>query len=132
MSQNNDDQNAQNRRVARDAEIVDQGGSGSSNAWGNDYNQRRSVNWVYMPLNNLDGCWPAVVTFALFFVCLGQYGVLAGIGFLVFHIIGSIMGSLRAARYLALGIPWNPLPWRIGNWCVSFILTAWLAGGFSQ
>ena len=130
MSQNNNDPDAQNRRIARDAEIVDQGGSESSNAW--DNNQRRTVNWVYMPLNNFDGCWPALVTFALFFACLGQYGVLGGIGFLVFHIIGSIMGSLRAARSLALGRPWNPLPWRIGNWLISFIITAWLAGGFSQ
>lgn len=80
---------------------------------------------------NTTGCLIPFITLFLFGVLLGQYGLLAAIGFLVFHIIGSILGTLRLSRQLVLGFPMNPWPWRIGNWCVSFILTVWLAGGFN-
>ena len=78
-----------------------------------------------------NACLAPCVTFALFFVCLSQFGLLAGIGFAVFHLAGSIAGSIRSMRRLVEGRPLNPWPWRLGNWFVSFMLTAWLAGGFN-
>ena len=78
-----------------------------------------------------NACLVPCVTFALFFVCLSQFGFLAGIGFAVFHLAGSIAGSIRSMRRLMEGRPVNPWGWRLGNWFVSFMLTAWLAGGFN-
>lgn len=78
-----------------------------------------------------NACLAPCVTFALFFVCLSQFGLLAGIGFAVFHLAGSIAGSIRSMRRLVEGRPANPWAWRLGNWFVSFMLTAWLAGGFN-
>lgn len=77
------------------------------------------------------GCLAPCVTFALFLVCLSQFGLLAAIGFAVFHIVGSIAGSIRSMRMLVIGRQPNPWSWRLGNWFVSFMLTAWLAGGFN-
>ncbi len=37
---------------------------------------------------------------------------------------------MRDMRLLMQGREPNPWPWRIGNWLVCFLLTAWLAGGF--
>lgn len=77
-----------------------------------------------------NACLAPCVSFALFLVCLAQFGVLAGIGFVFFHIAGSVIGSLREMRELMQGRKTNPWAWRIGNWLVSFLLVAWLAGGF--
>lgn len=77
-----------------------------------------------------NACLAPCVTFALFLVCLAQFGLLAGIGFAVFHTLGSLLGFLRQMRGLAEGRIHNPWPWRLGNWLVSFLLTVWLAGGF--
>ncbi|MDE7241697.1 MAG: hypothetical protein K2N62_07460 [Desulfovibrio sp.] len=77
------------------------------------------------------GCLSPCITLALFLVCLSQFGLLAAIGFVVFHVIGSIAGSLRAMRRLVEGRQPNPWSWRLGNWFISFMLTAWLAGGFN-
>lgn len=76
------------------------------------------------------GCLAPCVTFALFMVCLAQFGFLAGIGFVVFHTMGAVMGVLRDLRQIGAGRMPNPWPWRLGNWAVSFLLTAWLAGAF--
>ena len=77
------------------------------------------------------GCLAPCITLALFLVCLSQFGLLAAIGFVVFHVIGSIAGSLRAMRRLVEGRQPTPWSWRLGNWFISFMLTAWLAGGFN-
>lgn len=77
-----------------------------------------------------NACLAPCVTFALFLVCLAQFGLLAGIGFVVFHTLGSLLGVLRHMRGFAEGRIHNPWPWRLGNWFVSFLLTVWLAGGF--
>ena len=77
------------------------------------------------------GCLAPCITLALFLVCLSQFGLLAAIGFVVFHVIGSIAGSIRAMRRLVEGRQPNPWSWRLGNWFISFMLTAWLAGGFN-
>lgn len=77
-----------------------------------------------------NACLAPCISFALFLVCLVQFGVLAGIGFVFFHILGSVVGSLREMRELMQGRKPNPWAWRIGNWFVSFLLVAWLSGGF--
>lgn len=77
-----------------------------------------------------NACLAPCISFALFLVCLVQFGVLAGIGFVFFHIVGSVAGSLREMRELMQGRRPNPWVWRIGNWFVSFLLVAWLSGGF--
>lgn len=122
-----------NREVL-DAEIVE---SANASANGRERFQRayhvnfNNGSWRYANID-ADGCLAPSISIALFLVCLGQYGLLAAIGFAVFHIIGSIAGAMRAARKLTLGQPFNPWLWRLGNWFVSFLLTVWLAGGFNQ
>ena len=80
---------------------------------------------------NGNGCLAPCITFAIFLVCLSQFGLLAGIGFAVFHAIGGIAGSIRSMRLLVEGQETNPWHWRLGNWFISFMLTMWLAGGFN-
>lgn len=83
--------------------------------------------WVYSAPTA--GCLPAVVTCALFLVCMAEYGLLAAIGFAVFHLVGNVLGSIRQTRQLMDGHIYNPWLWRTGNWLVSFLLTVWLAAG---
>lgn len=126
------DENGQreNPRVV-DAEIVDSGTREGQNARSNYYVYQPSMGRVWMGTYGGDqGCLAAFITFFLFMVCLGSYGLLAAIGFFVFHIIGSIMGAFQSSRCLMVGAPWNPWPWRCGNWIISFLLTVFLAGGF--
>lgn len=85
---------------------------------------------VWMGGNEQNGCLAPCITFALFMVCLAQFGFLAGIGFIFFHIVGAIMGVMRDLRQFSAGRLPNPWPWRIGNWAISFLLTAWFAGAF--
>ena len=40
------------------------------------------------------------------------------------------MGVLRDLRQIGAGRVPNPWPWRLGNWAVAFLLTAWLSGAF--
>lgn len=75
------------------------------------------------------GCIAPCVTLGLFLVCLVQYGLLPAIGFFFFHLIGSIIGTLRAAHNLALGLPTNVWGWRGANWVISFLFTIWLSVG---
>ena len=76
------------------------------------------------------GCLPPCVTFALFLVCLAQFGFFAGIGFVFFHTVGAILGVVRDLRLFSTGRVPNPWIWRAGNWAVSFFLTAWISGAF--
>ncbi len=85
---------------------------------------------VWMGGNDQNGCMAPAITFAIFMVCLAQFGFLAGIGFVFFHIIGAALGVVRDLRQFSTGRLPNPWPWRIGNWAVSFLLTAWFAGAF--
>lgn len=133
QGQNRDEKPDHGKSFVHEAEIIDNEPN-KSNQYTSDRNYRYQnigPTFIGYPVN-FGGCGPMIITFILFIICLAQYGALAGIGFLVFHIIGSILGSLRATRTMMLGYLWNPWPWRIGNWCVSFLLTVWLAGGFNQ
>lgn len=131
-------QDTENKAPVYEAEIVapESSGShagGSKRAWQRVYYQPgSSVNgvWMWSPLDS-GGCLAGLITLAFLIACLGQFGILAAIGFLVFHTIGSIMGTLHSARQLMQGRIWNAWPWRIGNWLVSYIITAFLAGGFN-
>ena len=77
-----------------------------------------------------NACLAPCITFAIFLVCLAQFGFLAGLGFVFFHTIGSIAGTLRQMRLMTAGVMPNPWLWRMGNWILSFLVTVWLAGGF--
>lgn len=87
--------------------------------------------WSQIPIYR-DGCLGPAITFALFLICLGKYGLLAAIGFLVFYAIGSVIGTVHSARMLIAGRLVNPWMWRTGSWLISFVLTVWLAGGFKN
>ncbi|MEG6502461.1 MULTISPECIES: hypothetical protein [unclassified Desulfovibrio] len=81
--------------------------------------------------NDANACLAPCVTFAIFLVCLAQFGFLAGLGFVFFHTLGSIAGTLRQMRGMTAGRVPNPWLWRFGNWLFSFLVTVWLAGGFN-
>ena len=84
---------------------------------------------TFSTINN-PGCLTASVTFGLFLISLFQYGILAGIGFFVFHIIGSIFIAVQASKALMAGRSFSPWTARICNWVICYLLTSWLAGGF--
>ena len=69
----------------------------------------------------------STVTLILFFVCLFQWGFLAALGFAFFCTIGAALGIVYNMRRVMQGVLPNPWVWRIGNWCVSLLLVAWLA-----
>lgn len=87
--------------------------------------------WGGAPLSGT-GCLGPAITFALCMVCLGRYGILAAIGFIVFYVIGAVLGTLHTTKLVMQGQPVYPWAWRTGNWIISFLLTVWLAGGFND
>lgn len=101
---------------------------------GGQYGRRQGFaygrTFTMAPIDN-GGCLSSFITVMLFLICLGQYGLLAAIGFFVFHLIGSILGSVHSARQLIRGLPYSVWSWRVGNWIISFLVTVWLAGGLS-
>lgn len=102
-------------------------GSGPEGAWHGPDMVTTRVFTTYGP--GPQGCLSALVPLLLFLICLFQLGLLAAIGFAVFSCIGSLIGICRNLRLAAAEQGTNPAFWKIGNWIVSFILTAWLAGG---
>lgn len=69
------------------------------------------------------------ITLALIIIAGIQFGLLASIGFMVFHAIGSILNSMREMRSMLAGRAPNPWPGRILSWSISFLLVGWLSGG---
>lgn len=69
------------------------------------------------------------ITLALIVIAGIQFGLLASIGFMVFHAIGSVLNSMREMRSMLAGNPPNPWPGRILSWTISFLLVGWLSGG---
>lgn len=122
-------QNDQDQKVY-EAEVVED--YNSSNGYRRHSSQAYSNNnlFSYYSVNN-GGCAAALITFFLFIICLGQYGLLAAIGFIVFKSIGSVISTIYAGRALALGQPFSVWGWRIANWFISLLLTIWLAGGLN-
>ncbi|MBD5641985.1 MAG: hypothetical protein HDQ91_06165 [Desulfovibrio sp.] len=126
-----DDNTSKNKRQVLDAEIV---GQEKQRDWQRERyagQQGFSGVWTFSPMER-SGCLGPAVTFALFLICIGQFGILAGIGFAVFYTIGSILGSVHFTRLLMEGRPSNPWAWRVGNWTISLLVTIWLAGGFQD
>lgn len=112
-----------NRRIY-DTEIIDD--NGQSNGKGG--NQAGFGIWTASGYSGYSGgCGPSFITFALFFACIIQFGLLAAIGFIVFYAIGSILGSIYNGRRIILGQPYNPWLWRFCNWCVSLFIVTMLA-----
>lgn len=116
-----------------EVEIVENGsyyGSSGSRAY---YGRRQGAyagrTITFAPVDTT-GCLAALITLSIFFACLFQWGLLAAIGFIVFHTIGSVLSSIHTARQLIRGLPYNIWSLRICNWIISFFITAWLAGGF--
>lgn len=93
------------------------------------------VTWVYgWPGANVDrnGCLAPGISLCLFVICWAQYGFLAALGFVFFHAIFGIIGSVQASRSLMAGRPFNIWLWRCCNWALSLFITVWLAGGLQN
>lgn len=119
-----------------EAEIVESQTSYSSSGSNDSYGGRRGRIYAgrtitFAPIDTT-GCLAAFITLSIFFTCLFQWGLLAAIGFIVFHTIGSAIASVHTARQLIRGLPYNIWSLRIINWVISFFITAWLAGGFND
>lgn len=93
-----------------------------------DYGPQGKIVWSYSNFNN-PGCVAAAITFGIFLILVARYGLLAGIGFFVFHVIGSIINTMLASRALMAGRSYPLWPGRIINWLICALLTIWLAGG---
>lgn len=128
----NENSSSQEKKTL-EAEIVEEGTSyQSSGRGGGRYGGRRAyVNRTitFAPVDTT-GCLAGLISLTIFFACLFQWGLLAAIGFIVFHTLGSVISSIHTARQLMRGLPYNIWSLRICNWVISFFITAWLAGGF--
>ena len=125
------DSSTQSRKPL-EAEIVESPQS-SYEGRGNGPGNRRRIyagrTITFAPIDN-SGCLAAFITLCIFMACLFQWGLLAAIGFIVFHTIGNIISSIHSARQLMRGFMYNIWNQRIINWLISFFITAWLSGGF--
>lgn len=138
MTQNGSEKNPDSGRKPLEVEIInpedhDYRESSSQRMWQARYGNQGGFSG-YWSASSFDsnGCLAPAITFAIFMLCLGQYGLLAAIGFLVFYVFGSILGTLHSARRLMRGMPVYPWLWRTCNWTASFVFTVWLAGGFQS
>lgn len=91
-------------------------------------------------------CLPGCITLFLLLVCSVQFGVLAALGFLIFHLVGSGMVLALTLQQMMRGRPaylWlipllgpslSPVVWpwlgRVVVWGSSWALVGWLSGGF--
>lgn len=136
--QNRNDQPTDGIRKVIEAEIINpdyhDDGTSQQASFRRTYHSQGPVYTGIFTTSSLagGGCLAQAIPFGLFLACLGQYGVLAAIGFGLFYLVGSAIGTLREARALVEGRIFNPWVWRIGNWIVCYLLTVWLAGGFNE
>lgn len=134
----------QEQRRVLDAEIVDGPGrndgrdesqgrrqDGGRQYYRASYRFYNIPNGAFFSPADQGSCLAACVTIFIFFACLGQYGFLAALGFVFFHVLIGIFSSVRQARLLMRGQPFNPWLWRACNWLFSYLLVAWLAGGLT-
>lgn len=73
-------------------------------------------------------CLPTFVTLILAVAAALQFGLLAGIGFLVFAAIGRIMIFFLTIRHLLQGRFFNPWIPHLLTWFICWMLVAWLSG----
>ena len=100
--------------------------------YGADRGRQRVERVISLSSFDSRGCASPAITLFLFMILLVQFGLLAAIGFGFFYTCGAILGAMRMTRALVMGRAINPWVWATGNWCVSFLLTVWLAGGFES
>lgn len=74
-----------------------------------------------------NGCFSILITLALAISCAIQFGVLAGIGFLVFSGIGSILTFFLGVKRMMTNKTFNPWFARIISWACAYLLIIWLA-----
>lgn len=135
MAENRRD-NTSDRKVL-DAEIVDPGFDASPTGQQRDFGPDNPVFISSVGTLRTSGCAPSLITLGIALVCLGQYGFLAALGFYVFYLVGALIGIfILASKILRLRlltfIPIFLWSWRVCNWLISYLLTAWLAGGFNN
>lgn len=135
MTENRQDEDS--GRKVLDAEIVDSDVEGRQAP---TYQRAFNANGPFIirtaRLRSTGGCSASIITVGIALICLGQYGFLAAIGFYVFYLIGGLIGIfffIRKSASLMLTAPpsffWA---WRICNWMLSYLLAAYLAGGFDN
>lgn len=132
-------QDIDSSRKVLDAEIVDSdsGAPGHAPTYQETYGANGTASLFATSLQSTGGCAAGIITIAIALICLGQYGILAAIGFYAFYLAGGLIGlfvlirrSLSLNRLAApLSFLWT---WRICNWLISYLLTAYLAGGFDN
>ena len=73
-------------------------------------------------------CLPSIVTLVLALLAALNFGLLAGIGFLVFAAIGQVMTFFMTVRHLLEGRFFNPWIPHLLTWLICWMLVAWLSG----
>lgn len=73
-------------------------------------------------------CLPTIVTLILALLAALNFGLLAGIGFLVFAAIGRAMTFFMTIRHLLEGRFFNPWIPHLLTWLICWMLVAWLSG----
>lgn len=73
-------------------------------------------------------CLPSIVTLVLALLAALNFGLLAGIGFLVFAAIGRVMTFFVTVRHLLEGRFFNPWIPHLLTWLICWMLVAWLSG----
>ncbi|MDO5484347.1 MAG: hypothetical protein Q4F27_05515 [Desulfovibrionaceae bacterium] len=121
------------RHRVLDAEVLGPNDDNDDREYTHQYQQQAGPHQVFGRVwtsgTDQRACLAPVGSLFLFLVCVIRFGLLAGIGFAVFLLIGGAVGSMVQLRMLMEGRRPNPWLWRAGNWLVSFSLAAWLAGG---
>lgn len=136
MTENRQDKDA--GRKVLDAEIVD---SDLDARQAPTYQRAFNANGPFIirtaTLRSTGGCAASIITIGIALICLGQYGFLAAVGFYVFYLAGGLIGIFffirkSASLMLLTASPSFLWAWRICNWMLSYLLTAYLAGGFDN
>jgi len=81
-------------------------------------------------VNNLffeNGCFSVLLTLVLAISCVIQFGILAGIGFLVFSGIGSIFTFFLRVKSIMANRMFNPWFARVISWACAYMLIIWLS-----
>ena len=74
-----------------------------------------------------DSCLPGCITLIMLLTCITQFGVLAGVAFFFFYLVGSGIAAFISIQRFMLGAPLNPWVPRVVVWTACLLLTALLA-----
>lgn len=132
-------QDIDSSRKVLDAEIVDidSDAPGHAPTYQDAYGANGTAFLPAISLQSTGGCAAGIITIAIALICLAQYGILAAIGFYAFYLAGGLIGIfVLIRRSLSLNRLTAPISfiwtWRICDWLLSYLLTAYLAGGFEN